>query len=176
MAHDPISIVMTRHERTLLDILGSHPRPSSLTMFVAFKELCIVLENMHNAGFVHNDVKPQNISIKERELSTTVTLLDAGHVCQLGEVAYRFSRKYETSAEREYNRRRKYSWLAPEVYSQCQPVTRQGDVYSLGYMIHKLLYNKNNDTKEESLLSKLSKQCLLPEESRPSISSLYNAL
>ncbi|KAK3860795.1 hypothetical protein Pcinc_020597 [Petrolisthes cinctipes] len=167
---------MTRHERTLLDVLDSHPCPNGLMIFVAIKELCTVLEDMHNAGFAHNDIKPQNISVKERELHTTVTLLDAGHVCRLGEAAYRLSRKYETSAEREYNRRRKYKWLAPEVYSECQPVTRQGDVYSLGYMIQVLLYKKNNDTQKECLLANLSKQCLGPEQSRPSISSLYNAL
>lgn len=135
LAHDPISIVMTRHERTLFQVLQSHPPPSKMTVAVAMRELCVVLEEMHNAGFAHNDIKPMNISVKERDLRTTITLLDVGHTCRLGKVAYCSRRKQETSMEREYMRRKYFKWLAPEVYSQCQPVTPQGDIYSLGYML-----------------------------------------
>lgn len=135
LAHDPISIVMTQHERTLLKVLQSHPRPSKMTVAVALRELCTVLEDMHNAGFAHNDIKPMNISVKGRDLHTTITLLDVGHACRLGEVAYSPRNKQETSIEREFMRRKWFKWLAPEVYSQCQPVTPQGDIYSLGFML-----------------------------------------
>lgn len=146
LAHDPVSIVMTRHERTLLQVLQSHPRPSKMTVAVTMRELCTVLEYMHDAGFAHNDIKPQNISVKERDLHTTITLLDVGHVCHLGESAYNPRSKHETSIEREYFRRKSFKWLAPEVYSQCQPVTPRGDIYSLGFMLCRLYgFDKKNE-------------------------------
>ena len=101
--------------------------PECLDIFV---EICYALKHVHSRGFLHNDIKANNVVLERRADSDRCTpiLIDFGK-----------SRKASVyfppaSANRKRAHEHGKSYLAPEVLKYRQYST-SSDVYSLGRML-----------------------------------------
>ena len=114
----------TLHHAAISNIITS---PECLDIFV---EICYALKHVHSRGFLHNDIKANNVVLERRADSDRCTpiLIDFGK-----------SRKASVyfppaSANRKRAHEHGKSYLAPEVLRYRQYST-SSDVYSLGRML-----------------------------------------
>ena len=92
--------------------------PARITTLAA--ELAETLAMLHDAGFVHGDVKPDNVRVDARDSrSPRVKLVDLGAVVQRSEAARAFTPVY----------------AAPEVLAGA-PMTPASDLFSLGATLY----------------------------------------
>ncbi|KAK5992319.1 Mitosis inhibitor protein kinase wee1 [Cladobotryum mycophilum] len=107
-------------EGTLDKFLGNVGRSGRLDDFRIYKilqDLCLGVKEIHDAGFMHLDLKPANILIT---FEGALKIGDFG----LAEPSCSFTGKMETEGDREY--------MAPEMLRS--EVTKAADVFSLGLM------------------------------------------
>jgi serine/threonine-protein kinase len=86
------------------------------------------LQQMHSMGYVHCDIKPNNIL---RDSSGHVKVIDFGQSCKIGTVKERIQGTPD--------------YIAPEQVHR-KPVSHKTDLYNLGSTIYWALTGKNNPT------------------------------
>jgi len=86
------------------------------------------LAAMHDAGFVHADIKPNNIMVTERE---GVKLIDFGQSCKIGAIKPRIQGTPD--------------YIAPEQVKR-QAITERTDVFNLGSTIYWVLTGEHTST------------------------------
>jgi serine/threonine protein kinase len=94
-----------------------------------YEQLCDVLGEAHQIGFIHRDLKPPNVIVKDiRDLH--VKLIDFGATKSVSENASVITNTGETIGTPAY--------MSPE---QClaQPLDSRSDIYSLGCMLYESL-------------------------------------
>ena len=93
------------------------------------------LESIHHSGFLHNDLKPNNVLAEKRaHNSYTAVVIDFGKACSLHRgVLYKLKDK---SARESHIQR--YRHLAPELVYGEAPKSVYTDLYSMGYLIRKV--------------------------------------
>ncbi|KAK8400905.1 hypothetical protein O3P69_002581 [Scylla paramamosain] len=98
-------------------------------MLHAFVQLCRGVHKVHARGYVHNDIKANNVVVRRdaHDGRVHVSLIDYGLAQRTGVPLL--------SHVRTYNR---LAWMAPEVY-QCAPCRPSMDVYSLGHLLKEIL-------------------------------------
>src|SRR5450432_18734 len=116
--------------------------PRAMTMLVnCFIDTGKALEAMHQAGFVHCDLKPNNILLTR---DGVVKVIDLGQACPIG------TKKARIQGTPDY--------IAPEQV-KCLPVTIRTDIYNLGATMYWALSGRKLPTLftikrgENSLLS-----------------------
>ncbi|HEV7278618.1 MAG TPA: serine/threonine-protein kinase [Pirellulaceae bacterium] len=101
----------------------SHRMPLSLPSALwTIRQAAEALMALHNAGYVHLDVKPENLHLSPRG---HVTLLDLGSAQRVGE------RLHDLSGDVAYS--------APEIWSTPYVASGTADVYSLGLTLFEAL-------------------------------------
>ncbi len=115
--------------RTLREHLNALPAQEGLlpeTVRQIALQLVDVLHYIHQEGYIHGDIKPENVMISQ---DGQVTLLD-------------FSpwRKQETTQLRKIPKTSRY--MAPELLSGVQIPDEQTDIFSLGQMMYELLTHR----------------------------------
>jgi serine/threonine protein kinase/tetratricopeptide (TPR) repeat protein len=91
-------------------------------------QICSGLQLLHTFGYLHSDLKPDNIIIDRSEDSPVVKILDFGLV-----KSFDAERPREISGTVEY--------MAPEIFSTGVP-TVQSDIYSLGIVLFEIITGK----------------------------------
>ena len=94
-----------------------------------FAEICLALQHVHSRGFLHNDVKSNNVVLERRRNSNkyNAILIDFGKSTQASTILTSVS-----STKRAHHPTKSY--LAPEVLKQRRYSTAS-DIYSVGRMI-----------------------------------------
>lgn len=114
---------------------------------IIMKQVLIALEQMHQKGIMHRDIKLDNIMFKNNEEFSEVALVDLGFGC-------RFARCLEISPWCG-----SAGYTAPEILFN-QPYTAKVDVYSAGVVLYMMLSGRapfNAVTSEETIrLNKFS--------------------
>ena len=93
------------------------------------REVARGLQTMHEAGFVHADMKPNNVLFNSDD--GTVKIIDFGQSCPIGEVKERIQGTPD--------------YIAPEQVRR-EPITPATDVFNLGATIYWLLTQQNVPT------------------------------
>ena len=88
-----------------------------------FIQVCCILQHIHSKGYLHNDLKTNNIILEKGAEHYRPLIIDFGK-----------SRKIEELQFQKSLCRGKAAYLAPEVQTGHQSVS--SDIYSLGYMLH----------------------------------------
>lgn len=106
------------------DLRGIHMRIKRLV-----EQVCLALEHIHERGWVHRDIKPDNILMNK---SSEVRVIDFSLACRAaGGLSKMLHRKQATvQGTRTY--------MAPEQI-MSQPLTPQTDIYNLGVTLFELL-------------------------------------
>ena len=96
-SYDPPAYIMTRHgsftlHKLICDIDESGQAPSTnikVLVIDILVHLSKILENVHSAGFSHNDLKGDQVAVDvSARTGVNVTLLDLGNMTRLGTCPY----------------------------------------------------------------------------------------
>ena len=130
--------------------------------------LTAILEDIHATGYVHNDLKADQVAVALLESGVDVTLLDLGYMTPIGGQPYR-QNNLKSSAELDVLCE-DFSWLAPEAI-RGEEVSPASDVWSLGSMlIYHKLYEGNG-----ALVDLLIQSQMIDPNSRPFLWEFRNA-
>jgi serine/threonine protein kinase len=108
--------------------LDARPRGTILDTIIIFMHVASGLKAMHDLGYVHCDIKPNNILLDDKN---NVRVIDFGQSCLIGTVKERIQGTPD--------------YIAPEQVNR-QPVTIQTDVYNLGATLYWALTGTHSPT------------------------------
>ncbi len=114
-------LVMERAQGRSLFDYGEYSIPDVLTIF---RQTCLGLEHMHKVGYVHADLKPQNILV---DGDLNVKLIDFGFAAKIGQQLKNFKGTF--------------GYLAPE--QAGGRLTEKTDVFNLGAALYRVLTGEN---------------------------------
>lgn len=106
----------------------THPPPTVAAILHVFQETTKALHAIHQHGFVHCDLKPNNILVAS---DGRVKIIDLGQACPVGSVKQRIQGTPD--------------FIAPEQVKR-QPVTFETDVYNLGATFYWMLSGRKLPT------------------------------
>ena len=113
-----VALLMELVDATTLD---SSPRPSAANIASYFGQAARGLSHMHERGFVHADMKPSNLMVREDGI---VKIIDLGQACAAG------AKKARVQGTPGY--------IAPEQAFR-EKITPLTDIYNLGATLHWVL-------------------------------------
>ncbi len=135
---------------TLSAILAAgRPFPMGTAVWIA-RQLAQGLRTMHDSGWIHGDVKPDNIILSR---TGHATLIDLG-----------FAQRVDLNlpcSSRQCDRQGTLRYLPPEMLSRTAPVLPQADTYSLGVILFELLTGRqlfDQPSTEEIVRAQLSQR------------------
>lgn len=98
------------------------------------RQIAGAIEHVHNCGFIHNDIKTNNVVIYENNENVVPVLIDFGKACRrdLGK-----TKSLKTEEQNQYLH--KYKHIAPEVVNGTHKQSTYSDVYSFGYLVYQIV-------------------------------------
>ncbi len=108
--------------------LDTHPPRSFVQATDIFHQAALGLAHMHECGFIHADMKPNNIVV---EPDGVVKLIDLGQSCEAGTVKPRIQGTPDYIAPEQVHRR---------------PITPKTDIYNLGATMYAICTGQNVPT------------------------------
>lgn len=115
-------------------------------VFALISALVHTVQYMHANDLLHNDLNVKNILLhfSEETDAVYIGIAEWGHATRCAT-----TRTYPDSIQRE---RQRYYYIAPEYFTATRPpFARQGDVYSLGHVILKMLHIVDMKSKDPQL-------------------------
>ncbi len=126
----------------------------------------LALGHMHEKGWVHKDIKPENILISK---SSEVKVIDFGLAVPVAKgIGKLFGKPKTIQGTRSY--------IAPETIKK-QPLGREADVYSLGITIFEILTGKtpfHGENPKEVLIKHISEKPLPPSSLNPNVTPEFD--
>jgi len=113
-----------------------------------FREVAGALEHIHSCGFIHNDLKSNNVVSEQREGQPSPVIIDFGKSV-LAEKA-----KVPIAKAKAKHIRSHFSNITPELRNGTAKLSMSNDIYSLAFMIkslYKILDFKLNGTVKNAL-------------------------
>ena len=119
------ALIMELFDGVPLDSQASPPLRAAISCFV---QTARALEGLHHMGYVHCDLKPNNILLAQ---DGTVKIIDLGQACRIG------TKKDRIQGTPDF--------MAPE-QAKCEPVGVRTDVFNLGATMYWTLCGKRLPT------------------------------
>jgi serine/threonine-protein kinase len=135
--------------------LEEHPNLSMLDVLLVFRMVANGLNAMHQHGYVHCDIKPNNILLNK---NGSIKIIDLGQSCKIGTI----KRRIQGTPD----------YIAPEQVKR-EPLGPKTDVFNLGATMYWALTGKNVPTlipKKDTLDVLLKQPLKSPHEIKPQIS------
>jgi serine/threonine-protein kinase len=118
----------------LCDLLDEEGRLSVGEAIAVVRQICSALADVHDAGIVHRDVKPENLFLAEDPMVAsgmpTVKLLDFG-IAKVEDES--------DASEPEVASMGTTAYMAPEQFEQPESVDRRADLWAIGVVLYELL-------------------------------------
>ncbi|XP_068250824.1 putative leucine-rich repeat-containing protein DDB_G0290503 [Palaemon carinicauda] len=172
---DRTGFIMSRHQYTLNDWV-SRMSPTKEQMLAVFIELAWILQDFHAEGYIHNDIKTDNVMVDlspENEV-LKVTVVDLGLTRKIGINPFpRSQLPWDLPSTGSFTRL--CEWFAPAIY-KGEGGTPNTDAFSLAYAIESLIITSTNSVSSPfaELLRKFSHY--YGDESACCIENLLKAL
>lgn len=139
------SFLSTRELVLLMELVDGqsvdvHPPTSMLKAVEIFKQVAVALHHMHVRGYVHADMKPNNVCVTD---SGAVKIIDLGQSCKVGTIKERIQGTPDYIAPEQVHRR---------------AITPKTDIYNLGATLYWVLTRRHIPTalaKGDSLVGSL---------------------
>ncbi len=120
---EPFLVMPRLDSRSLADVIATAaPQPLPVSLWLA-RQVAEAAAAMHQAGWVHGDIKPQNVLLSARGHAT---LIDLGYACQQGQPS---GGVYRGSPE----------FSAPEMLQGGATASAAADCFALGRILWQLL-------------------------------------
>ena len=159
---EPPAIVLEFVGETLREFLSECRNVSLLLDTLA--KVCDCVHEIHNNGFIHCDLKANNITVSGEPHNPNVHIIDFGLATPVGQA---FDSKF---AGINFHKKREYlrHWMSPEMKAG-QPLRPSSDVYSLGVLMIRMAVVANNSWLT-SAVTPLLMACTHPDPGkRPSV-------
>ena len=129
-----------------------------------FFQIAQALRNMVRKGFIHNDLKGDNVCVSHKGSGIVATIIDLGLVVPIG-------------TERTFLGKRDPNilpWIAPELVTQTHTSSEATDAYSLAFMMNGLLKIKGcmNPDVDAGLIRWIDAALRQDPAERPTLTSL----
>jgi eukaryotic-like serine/threonine-protein kinase len=148
---EDVFLVMEMLDGMSMDRRPPQNLPDAVSLFLQAAE---ALKHMHSRGYVHADMKPNNIIIVPGTQGPVAKIIDLGQSCKEGTVKERIQGTPDYIAPEQVHRR---------------AITARTDVYNLGATMYAILTGRTIPTalaKGDSLLSKLD-DSMMPKPTPP---------
>ncbi|TWT76328.1 Serine/threonine-protein kinase PknB [Planctomycetes bacterium CA13] len=161
--------------RQIVELSGPLP-PARVVHFLM--QVCAALQEAHQAGLIHRDVKPANIFASERGgILDFGKLLDFGVVRQIDLDAAAEAAKLPQTVESALRRPARGiagtpEYMAPEQIATPDSIDARTDLYSVGTVAYYLLTGQtplSRETAFETMMAQLNQMPKRPSELRPNI-------
>lgn len=117
--------------------------------------VCLRVSETYQMGFVHNDLKTNNLTIDQ---DRDVAVIDLGNASEIGKMfCYGGSRRF---------------WLAPEMYTK-HPVSVKSDIFSVGIILSEIYVKTRIGRGFPKLLEEILNE---DPEKRPSLEAIMDRL
>jgi serine/threonine protein kinase len=134
--HQPPYLVMPFVAGADLELPEKAPEPAAIvTAFRRFRRIAEVVARLHDAGFVHGDLKPGNIRFDPNGVCHLLDLGLARHQVSVRQASTLRASIVSVTGEKIAGT---LEFMAPEVMSGARP-ERAADVYALGVLLHAML-------------------------------------
>lgn len=130
--------------------IEKHPPQTFVEALSIFKQVARGLSHMHDSGYVHADMKPNNICVTD---DGAVKIIDLGQACSIGETKERIQGTPDYIAPEQVHRR---------------PITPKTDIFNLGATMYWIFTSQHIPTaipKGESLVSSIDDEFI--EKAKP---------
>ena len=171
---ETLRMILVKTRVAIENGLPPHPLGGSIhALMLAFLNICQAIEHTHSKGFIHRDLKPDNIIVGE---FNEVTILDWGVASEIIE-AKNIKEELSEEENKEQSEIRAavgtIEYMAPE-RALRKPASVKTDIYSLGVILHFMLtlhlpYRRPNELKEwrKQLREHGSEPPIDPQEAAP---------
>lgn len=138
--HEPCPFIVLPHlpGKTLEQIRQTPGQTAVPQALWYIRQVAAALAALHTAGWLHSDVKPQNVIVSEQGHAT---LIDLGLARQLDSAECAADRWLAGDAD----------YLAPEAFQPQRQLTAAADIYSLGLVLLRLLQGAKANTANEAI-------------------------
>ena len=134
-----------------------------------FKQIVDAIHFVHESGWLHNDIKENNVLMHRASKKWKPIVIDFGK-CRLSSNP----KRYDLSDVQKALYRRKHSWIAPELIQGTHSQSPASDVYSLGVLLQNML---SKFVQQSYCLESLATRCLARyPDSRITLSKLKKEL
>ena len=162
---------VTDRSTTVQFLLHNHLPNSSVqcsndNWLTVVKNTAAVLKHIHHSGYVHNDLKCDNVIAND---DFDVTIIDFGKSTLMVKAKKRCLSAEERRAYREL-----YQWIDPLVIDGICAPSPSSDIYALGYMVDKIVRKANLKCKR---LNRIISGCMdVSPERRCSLTRVINII
>ncbi len=117
-----------------------------------FKQIVDAIRCLHEAGWLHNDIKENNVLMHRTPQEWKPVVIDFGKSRPRSN-----PKRYELTEVQKKFYKSKYPWIAPELIGGTHTQSPASDVFSLGFLLQKMLgkFVRRNDC-----LESVSNKCL----------------
>lgn len=130
------------------------------------------LNSLHTAGYVHNDIKSDNVIIEED--TNAARIIDLGFCAPIG-LPGLSNQQFATPAEKMRDYQTTFSYLAPETYFELA-TTPAADVFSLGRLLETLMLESYFEGWPLELRLMVANMTHLVPENRPTMETVIQML
>lgn len=132
--------------------------------------ICHMLDEVHAKGFIHNDLKGNNITYNGSVEDPVIHIIDFGMACRIGQPLKLFrNRGWIHSIISVFSYLKGGFWMAPETM-RGDPMFPSGDVYSFGCLVDRLLARNTYPSAVMTPLKNIACECMRLDPSvRPAL-------
>ena len=131
------------------------------------QQCCEAVNHLHSQGYVHGDLKGDNILFHHTDNHYHPVIIDFGKMAKMECMT-----KYKLSSSAQHKYRRYYPHIAPEVVRGTHPKSPKSDIYSLGMVFSLICHHSVFEQ-----LKQVAAKCIheFPEE-RPDLERVITDL
>eukprot|EP00057_Strongylocentrotus_purpuratus_P021068 XP_011675542.1 PREDICTED: probable receptor-like protein kinase At2g47060 [Strongylocentrotus purpuratus] len=121
--------------RALTRRFKSNPKLSLTNMLQVCEDIIKGIMELHREGYLHNDLKSNNILLETRGLRWHAVIIDLGLASAM---AYAKQRRFSDKRRAEYRSGKIYTYMAPEVVLYGKRNSVASDIYSFGVILESI--------------------------------------
>ena len=134
-----------------------------------FKQIVDAILYVHESGWLHNDIKENNVLMHRTSMEWKPIIIDFGKSRPRSN-----PKRYDLSDVQKALYKRKHSWIAPELIEGTHDQSPASDVYSLGFLLRNML---SKFVRQNHCFESLSSRCVVSyPDLRISLSKLKDEL
>ncbi|XP_030835021.1 dual serine/threonine and tyrosine protein kinase-like [Strongylocentrotus purpuratus] len=121
--------------RALTRRFKSNPKLGLINMLQVCEDIIKGIMELHREGYLHNDLKSNNILLEKRSQRWHAIIIDLGLASAM---AYAKQRRFSDKRRAEYRSGKIYTYMAPEVVLYGKRNSVASDIYSFGVILESI--------------------------------------
>lgn len=135
------------------------------------KGVSAVLSHVHDKGYLHNDLKVNNVIVEKCEHTFNAIIIDFGKSSKVNDCRHR---KKTMTSEEQLSYSQLYPHIAPEIVNGSDVPSTKSDIFSFGKLIQYLEEHSSIDIKAVLNYTAYKAALLVSPKMRPTIEQIVN--